>query len=256
MPFRRTLIGSGVGAAAGALLGGGLGAASTSDHDEKNRRAIFGALLGGFGGANLGQLIHGGLRTKQLRDLGYYPELNLLDPMTRGSKATGSEREFLRNLHAAREGFGGTKTIKQMKTENPFLGVTPSKVKGAYRDLARELHPDRGGSESSFKKMHEQFERFKVWHPEKKASAVFWESFSDELSKVAAKRPTTLKVPKPGTNLKGMERYTANPGKTPITEPGKENASAASISGLGRSNDTVGRSATSANPTPPPPLVS
>ena len=90
---------------------------------------------------------------------------------------------------------------------------------------------------------------------EKDASASFWTSFSDELQKLAAKDPTKFKVPKPGTNLKGMERYTANPGKTPITEPGKANSSSVTISGLGRTNDTVGRTATSANPTPQPPPV-
>lgn len=86
----------------------------------------------------------------------------------------------------------------------------------------------------------------------KMASALFWSSFSDEVTKLAAKSPVGLKVPKPGTNLKGMERVQLNPGKTPITAPGQANASVASTSGVGHSFQ-VGRTGTSANPAPQPP---
>jgi hypothetical protein len=83
---------------------------------------------------------------------------------------------------------------------------------------------------------------------------LFWTCFSDELFKTAAKSPITLKVPQIGTNLKGMERYTANPGKTPITSPGKESGTLASTSGVGHSFP-IGRTGTSANPAPTPQLV-
>lgn len=85
----------------------------------------------------------------------------------------------------------------------------------------------------------------------KEASAVFWHAFGDELTKVSAKSPVGLKVPKPGTNLVGMTRVQLTPGKTPITAPGQSNASVASTSGVGHSFP-LGRTGTSANPAPGP----
>ena len=84
---------------------------------------------------------------------------------------------------------------------------------------------------------------------------LFWTSFADEFEKQAAKGPTTFKVPKPGTTtFGGMDRYTGNPGKTPVTSPGKASGSLATTSGLGHSAP-VGRTGTSANPSPVPPPV-
>lgn len=82
-------------------------------------------------------------------------------------------------------------------------------------------------------------------------SGAFWSAFSEELTKVGEKSSTLLKVPQIGTNLKGMERFTGKPGKTPITSPGKASGSLATTSGLGHSFPT-GRTGTSANPAPPP----
>lgn len=255
----RTLIGAGLGAGAGALAGGALGAASGKDSESRKRRAFLGAVGGGATGSLAGGLTHGVLRTRALRGV-VHPQLQeaMKDPPIARvfGEVPPKARPALLKLFQGVEGFLGKQTVKGIRSRDPFAAAkNPTELKKIYHGLARAAHPDRGGNPEQFKAVKELYDLHKDWRfPTKAASAIFWEAFVDEITKSAAKSPTTIKVPKPGTNLKGMERYTANPGKTPITEPGKANASKASTSGVGFTT-AVGRTATSANPTPAPPPV-
>lgn len=79
-----------------------------------------------------------------------------------------------------------------------------------------------------------------------------WTAFFGEMSKNAAKSPTSMVVPKPGTKmLGGFRLHTQFPGKTPIT--GKNSMRMVNTSGKG-SLLSLGRSGTSAagSPSPPP----
>ncbi len=259
MALPRTLIGAG----AGALIGGGIGAAS-GDPEKRRERALKGALAGGL----VGGLGHGALRTKKLHSSGFIPHESFRKVLSGPGKSTlyaqtkPKKKKLLskiwRGAGALGEGFAGSRSIKSIRKADPFMGATTKKeLKNIYRQVARTAHPDKpGGSAESFKKAREMFELHRDFRfPEKTSSAsVFWSSFFDEIEKLSAKNPLSLKVPKPGTNLKGMERFTANPGKTPVTAPGKVNASLASSSGVGHSL-SVGRTGTSAQPTPHPAAV-
>jgi hypothetical protein len=252
----RTLIGAGIGAGVGALGGAGLGALSTKDSKKKKGRAIAGGVLGGLAGAVGGGALHGGLRTKALYQGGHVPSEGFINRLG-GHKMDPAQKKVVRGAASAGEGFFGSKSVKDIGSSDRYFGAkTKKEVKDRFRSAAKKLHPDKqGGDATAFKAAKQRMDTHMSFRfPEKKASALFFAAFYDELVKLGAKNPVSLKVPKPGTNLKGMERYTANPGKTPITAPGKATGSAATTSGL-RHSTQIGRSGTSANPTPPPPSV-
>lgn len=111
-----------------------------------------------------------------------------------------------------------------MKNYYSTLGVpvdaSPAQIKKAYRDKARVMHPDKGGSESEFKELSEAYtvlsnpeerERYNKKFKKGKFEPLDWKTFSSFYKNVRKRTSEKLKSDKDikfnlGVNLEQIKR--------------------------------------------------
>lgn len=75
------------------------------------------------------------------------------------------ERQRQSRTTGGRTRAGGAATSRPRREDYRVLGVEPGasadEVQAAYREKARELHPDRGGDEGEFSRVNEAYRRLK-----------------------------------------------------------------------------------------------
>lgn len=75
-----------------------------------------------------------------------------------------------------------------------FSGVNdPERAKSRHRSLARELHPDAGGTTEDFQKMQEEYEVWKKFRAEYEATLVLIEDFPELLPEKPKKKKSLAK---------------------------------------------------------------
>lgn len=157
MPMPRVLIGSGIGAATGAL-----GGAATGGPDQTMTQRTGRGILGGMAGSVAGAAGHGALRYRGLRGLGYEKGLSTVDTALTGTDSVSTmaahQKKMMDGLAAAQKAdAAAAEQATKLKEGFGFSGSV-GEIKKRYRDLAREHHPDRGGKQETFQALNEAYQ--------------------------------------------------------------------------------------------------